>query len=59
MLDHDDLYSNLLKSKISSDKFTVYINQLDEFCKSNKITLLRTIGVLFGDDEKKISDYVN
>ena len=59
MLDHDDLYSNLLKSKISSDKFTVYINQLAEFCKSNKITLLRTIGVLFGDDEKKISDYVN
>ena len=59
MLDHDDLYSNLLKSNISSDKFTFYINQLSEFCKSNKIILLRTIGVLFSDEEKRISDYVN
>ena len=59
MLDHDDLYSNLLKSNISPDKFTFYINQLSEFCTSNKITLLRTIGVLFSDEEKRISDYVN
>jgi citrate lyase beta subunit len=59
MLDHDDLYSNLLKSNISPDKFTFYINQLSEFCKLNKITLLRTIGVLFSDEEKRISDYVN
>ena len=59
MLDHDDLYSNLLKSNIPSDKFSFYINQLSEFCKSNKITLLRTIGVMFSDDEKRISDYVN
>ena len=27
MLDHDDLYSNLLKSKQPLEKFTVYINQ--------------------------------
>jgi len=59
MLDHDDLYSNLLKSNISPDKFTFYINQLSEFCKLNEITLLRTIGVLFSDEEKRISDYVN
>ena len=59
MLDHDDLYSNLLKSKISPDKFTVHINQLADFCKSHDITLLRTIGVIFGDDEKKVSNYVN
>tara|TARA_B110000495_G_C23037776_1_gene620572 strand:- start:265 stop:837 length:573 start_codon:yes stop_codon:yes gene_type:complete len=59
MLDHDDLYSNLLKSNISPDKFTFYISQLSEFCKLNKITLLRTIGVLFSDEEKRISDYVN
>ena len=59
MLDHDDLYSNLLKSKQSSDKFIVYINQLAEFCKLNNVTLLRTIGVIFSDDEKRISSYVN
>ena len=59
MLDHDDLYSNLLKSNISPDKFTYYVNQLSEFCKSNKIILLRTIGVMFSDEEKRISDYVN
>ena len=59
MLDHDDLYSNLLKSNLPPEKFTFYINQLSEFCKSNKIILLRTIGVLFSDEEKRISDYVN
>ncbi len=59
MLDHDDLYSNLLKLKQTPEKFTVYINQLAEFCKSNDIVLLRTIGVIFSDDEKRISNYVN
>ena len=59
MLDHDDLYSNLLKSKQPLEKFTVYINQLTEFCKSNDIILLRTIGVIFSDEEKRISNYVN
>ena len=59
MLDHDDLYSNLLKAKQSPEKFTVYINQLAEFCKSQNITLLRTIGVIFSDEEKRISPYVN
>ena len=59
MLDHDDLYSNLLKSKQPLEKFTVYINQLTEFCKLNNIVLLRTIGVIFSDDEKRISSYVN
>ena len=59
MLDHDDLYSNLLKSKISPEKFSFFINQLSEFCESNKITLLRTIGVLFSDEEKRISGYIN
>ena len=56
MLDHDDLYSNLLKSKQPLEKFTVYINQLTEFCKSNDIILLRTIGVIFSDEEKRISN---
>tara|TARA_A100001037_G_C15142781_1_gene634677 strand:- start:127 stop:699 length:573 start_codon:yes stop_codon:yes gene_type:complete len=58
MLDHDDLYSNLLKSKSSPEKFTFYINKLSQYCKSNNITLLRTIGVIFSDDEKRVSEYV-
>ena len=58
MLDHDDLYSNLLKSKISSDKFSYYINNLIEFCKSNNIMLLRTIGIIFTDEDKNVSDYI-
>ena len=53
-----DLYSNLLKSNISSDKFSYYVNNLIEFCKSNNITLLRTIGIIFTDEGKNISDYV-
>ena len=59
MLDHDDLYSNLLKSKQPLEKFTVYINQLTEFCKLNNIVLLTTNCVIFSDDEKRISNYVN
>ena len=58
MLDHDDLYSNLLKSNISSDKFPYYVNSLIEFCKSNNITLLRTIGIIFTGEDKKVSDYI-
>ncbi len=58
MLDHDDLYSNLLKSNISSDKFPYYVNNLIEFCKSNNVTLLRTIGIIFTDENKNISDYI-
>ena len=58
MLDHDDLYSNLLKSNISSDKFSYYVNNLIEFCKSNNIILLRTVGVIFSDENKNVSDYV-
>ena len=58
MLDHDDLYSNLLKSNISSDKFSYYVNNLIEFCKSNNITLLRTIGIIFAGEDKNVSDYI-
>ena len=57
-LDHDDLYSNLLKSNISSGKFSFYVNNLIEFCKSNNITLLRTIGIIFTDENKNVSDYI-
>ena len=28
-------------------------------CNSNNVTLLRTVGVMFADTEKRVSDYVN
>ena len=59
MLDHDDLFSALTKLNESPDKFKDYINELVEFCKENNITLLRTIGVIFSDEEKRITEYIN
>ena len=57
MLDHDDLYSNLLKLN-ESENFKDYINSLIEFCEKNNIILLRTIGVVFSGDEKRSTQYV-
>ena len=58
MLDHDDLFSSIIKSKKPVSIFTDYINTLVVFCKKNKITLLRTVGVVFSDDEFRITQYV-
>ena len=58
MLDHDDLFTSLVNLKVDPSKFKTYINSLSEFCKKNNITLLRTIGVIFSDEETKISEYV-
>ena len=59
MLDHDDLFSAIIKNNESIDAFKKYIQQLTDYCNSNKITLLRTIGVIFSDEEKRISSYMN
>ncbi len=59
MLDHDDLYSSILKKNEPTVKFVDYINKLAEYCKKNNVILLRTIGVLFSDEEKRVTDYVN
>ena len=59
MLDHDDLFSALTKLAEPPSNFKNYINELVEFCKENNITLLRTIGVIFSDEEKRITGYVN
>ena len=56
MLDHDDLFSALTKLAEPPSNF---INELVEFCKENNITLLRTIGVIFSDEEKRITEYIN
>ena len=58
MLDHDDLYSSMLKKNDDPDNFQVYIQQLIDFCEKNNVTLLRTVGVMFADTEKRVSEYV-
>jgi len=58
MLDHDDLFSAIIKNKQPSSTFINYINQLVDFCNTNNVTLLRTIGVVFSDMEKRITQYV-
>tara|TARA_B110000014_G_C20104584_1_gene580594 strand:+ start:291 stop:860 length:570 start_codon:yes stop_codon:yes gene_type:complete len=59
MLDHDDLYSSMLKQKDDPKNFPIYIQSLIDYCNQNNITLLRTVGVMFADTEKRVSDYVN
>jgi citrate lyase beta subunit len=58
MLDHDDLFSNLIKNNEPTTKFTEYITNLAEFCNTNNISLLRTIGVIFSDEEKRTTQYI-
>ncbi len=58
MLDHDDLYSSVLKSKLPDTKFLECLNNLVDFCNNHNVILLRTIGVVFSDQERKITDYI-
>lgn len=58
MLDHDDLYSALAKQGRPKHTFKEYFNKLVKFCNENEICLLRTVGVVFSDEEKKVSEYI-
>ena len=58
MLDHDDLFSNLIKKKENIEKFKEYIINLTEFCLKNNIIMLRTIGVIFSDEEIRTTQYM-
>ena len=58
MLDHDDLFSEMIKNNESVDNFKKYVQELTDYCNLNKIILLRTIGVMFSDEEKRISEYI-
>ena len=58
MLDHDDLYIDLLKLNIPTEKFSYYMNKLIDFCKTNNILLLRTVGIIFTNEDKNVSDYI-
>ena len=57
MLDHDDLFSSIIKQNIDKNQFEIYIQRLAEFCNKNNVLLLRTVGVMFSDDEKRITQY--
>ncbi len=58
MLDHDDLFSALIKLNKPPTKFEDYINNLIKYCEDNGVILLRTIGVIFSDEEKRATRYV-
>lgn len=59
MLDHDDLFSAILRRNEPEKNFLNYIVTLNDFCKENKIILLRTIGVVFSNDENyRATQYV-
>jgi hypothetical protein len=58
MLDHDDLFSALIKNKQPPSTFIDYIDKLVNFCNENNVTLLRTIGVVFSDMEKRVTQYM-
>jgi hypothetical protein len=45
-------------SNESPEKFKEYIFKLTEFCQKNNVIMLRTIGVVFSDDEKRITQYM-
>ncbi len=57
MLDHDDLFSNLLKQNEKPEKFKEYISDLVNFCQENNVIMLRTIGVIFSDEETRLTQY--
>ena len=58
MLDHDDLFSNLIKRNETPEKFKEYITLLASFCEKNNVTMLRTIGVIFSDEETRVTQYM-
>ena len=57
MLDHDDLFSSIINNNEDKNSFQEYIRKLVDFCEENNISLLRTVGVMFSDDEKRITQY--
>jgi len=57
MLDHDDLFSSIIRKNENKNNFQKYIRKLIDFCEKENISLLRTVGVMFSDDEKRITQY--
>ena len=57
MLDHDDLFSSIIRKNEDKNSFQEYIKKLIDFCEKENIALLRTVGVMFSDDEKRTTQY--
>ena len=57
MLDHDDLFSSVIRNNENKSMFQEYIKKLIDFCGENNISLLRTVGVMFSDDESRTTQY--
>ena len=52
MLDHDDLFADLIKKQVPPSEFINYIRETEIFCRNNSIALLKTRGVVFSDIDK-------
>ena len=50
MLDHDDLFSNIISKEKSVEYYIELINNLISYCKSSNVMLLRTRGVIFSEE---------
>lgn len=50
MLDHDDLFSSIIKANEPITNFKKYIQNLITFCKKHKIRLLRARGIIFSEE---------
>ena len=57
MLDHDDLFSSIIRKNENKNNFQKYVKKLIDFCEKENISLLRTVGVMFSDDEKRTTQY--
>ena len=57
MLDHDDLFSSIINNNEDKNSFQEYIRKLIDFCEKENILLLRTVGVMFSDDERRTTQY--
>ena len=57
MLDHDDLFSSIIRKNENKNNFQKYIRKLIDFCEKENISLLRTVGIMFSDDEKRTTQY--
>ena len=58
MLDHDDLFSSIKRNNEEPSMFQTYVKQLITSCKENDVGILRTVAVVFSDDEKRETQYI-
>ncbi len=59
MLDHDDMFSSIIRKGESESIFMSKMETLIRYCDDHDVVLLRTVGVIFSDSEKRISQYIN